>query len=124
MKGWGVRLLVVLGLVAALVYFKPDWVKKAPYGEQVVQYRQQVLGASTSAEGLAAKLPQVPLDQWVEQIKQVKLPQNPFTGEPKEVKVEELLGQLGEELKKLPAEKAKEVTTNFCQDVLKNQEPN
>ena len=110
-------------MITALVIWKPELFRQVPYGEQVLEYREQVLGATTSAQDLTGKLPQVEINELVDKIKEIKLPQNPFTGEPKAVKVEELIMVLTQELKGLPAEKAKEVKRNFCQDVITEANP-
>lgn len=118
MKPIFVRVLIFGGILVLLVMLKPNWVQKIPYGQKAVDLRNQVLASQPQLNGLVMSAEQVQWGSLLATIKEQKLPKNPFTGEPKEIKVEDLVTSMGDQLKQLPQDKAKAVKANFCADIV------
>lgn len=118
MKGLALRLIILVLVVGVVVALFPQSFAKVPYGGKVVTWRNQVLASQPQLNNLVQSAQQIDWQALWATAKEQKLPQNPFSGEKREIKVEELVSNLTEELKQLPQEKAKEVKTDFCADVV------
>lgn len=118
MRGLTIRLIILVMVIVGLVLWQPGLVKSVPYGDKIIQFREQVLASQPAIANIASAAGEIDWQALWATVKEQKLPQNPFTGEKKEIKVEELAGRLTNELRQIPQEQAKVIKTNFCADVV------
>ena len=115
----GLMRIVMVGVLGAGVYLlsNPGAIENPKQREKVEAAREKLV-ESGSEGGDQLK---VSIDSAKEYVKEAfettKIPKN-LTGGEEEIVVEELVNNLSEEVKQLPAEQVKKVKIQFCQDVI------
>jgi len=109
--------LLVIGFLVLLV-LKPELIPNPEAQAKVMDMKESFLNDSPIGEKvgwLASKA----TEKFLLFAKNTKLPKQ-VTGLPEEVVVEDMVNELGQTLKDLPANQVEKIKANFCADVVNN----